>query len=88
MIGVEDIDLSHAEAQYRPRIRDMLRKYESMWDGSVGEVATVNHRIDLKPVTRPIAQHPYRAGAKAREAEQAEVDRMLEAGIIEPAQSE
>ena len=88
LVTGDDIDLSLAEEQYRFRIREMLRKYESMWDGSFEEISTVNHRIELHPGTRPIAQHAYRAGAKVREAEQAEVHRMLEADIVEPAQSE
>ena len=58
-----------------------------MWDGSLGEIAATEHRIDLVPDARPIASPPYRAGLKAREAEQTEVNRMLEAGVIEPAQS-
>ncbi|CDF40830.1 unnamed protein product [Chondrus crispus] len=59
-----------------------------MWDGTLGEINTTVHRIELIPETRPIAQDPYRAGPKAREVEDAEVQKMLEAGVIEPAQSE
>ena len=58
-----------------------------MWDGSLGEVNTTEHHIDLLKGARPIASHPYRAGPRAREAEQAEVQRMLEADVMEPAQS-
>lgn len=39
------------------------------------------------PGTRRIAQHPYRAGPKAREEEQFQVEKMLSAGVIEPTQS-
>ena len=46
------------------------------------------HFIDLRPDSRPIAVPPYRAGPKTRELEQAEVDRQLRDGVIEPAQSE
>ena len=87
-LNLEEVDLSHVDAKYHQSIKKMLHKYNAMWDGSIGEISTVNHHIHLQPGTRPIAQHPYRAGPRAREAEKAEVDRMLEAGVIEPAQSE
>ena len=46
------------------------------------------HKIDLKEGSEPYAQNAYRAGPKAREFEAQEIDRMLKAGVIEPAQSE
>ena len=51
-------------------------------------INTTVHRIELIPETRPIAQAPYRAGLKAREIEDVEVQKMLGAGVTEPAQSE
>ena len=83
----EDLDLEHVPEGARDRLRQTLKKYASMWDGSLGEIKTVEHHIDLSPGTRPMAQAPYRAGPKAREIEQMEVNRMLDAGVIEPAQS-
>ena len=85
---VEELDLSHVPEWLRERFRRMLKKYSKMWDGTLGEINTTVHRIELVPETRPIAQAPYRAGPKAREIEAAEVQKMLEAGVIEPAQSE
>ena len=85
---VEELDLSHVPDRLRERFRRMLKKYSRMWDGTLGEINTTVHRIELIPGTRPIAQAPYRAGPKAREIEHAEVKKMLEAGAIEPAQSE
>ena len=66
----------------------MLRKYSHMWNGSLGEITTTEQRIDLVPGSRPVSSVTYRAGPKARKAEQDEVDRMLRAGVIEPPQSE
>ena len=66
----------------------MLKKYSKKWDGTLGEINTTVHRIELIPETCPIAKAPYRAGPKAREIEDAEVKKILEAGVIEPAQSE
>ncbi len=59
-----------------------------MWGGNLGEINSTSHRIDQNPGTRPIAQHPYRAGPRAREAEDKEVKRLLEVGVIEPARTE
>ena len=58
-----------------------------MWDGSPREVDTTEHHVDLFKGARPIESHPFRAGARAREVEQAEVQPMLAADVIEPAQS-
>ena len=68
---VDELDLSHVEAKYRPRLRNMLRKYADMWDGSLGEITVTGHQIDLVPGSRPITQQPYRAGPRARKFEKA-----------------
>ena len=36
-INVNSIDLSHVSKHYRTRLREMLRKYSGMWDGSLGK---------------------------------------------------
>jgi hypothetical protein len=59
-----------------------------MWDGRLGQVHTTAHRIQLTPGAKPAYSQPYRAGAKACEAESVEIHRMLRAGVIEPATSE
>ena len=66
----------------------MLAKYDHMWAGQLGKFNTVHHRIDLVEDARPVTQRPYRTGPKAREFIGDEVKRMLEAEVIEPAQSE
>ena len=62
-------------------------KHESMWKGNLGQIEAPPHRISLKEGTRPIASQPYRAGPLARILENQEIRRMLEAEVIEPAQS-
>ena len=85
--ALKDVDLEHVDLRYQKRIRDMLRQYAHMWDGSLGDILTTEHRIDLTPDAKPVRSAPYRAGPKARKAEREEVERMLRAGVIEPAQS-
>ena len=87
-VDVEELDLSHVAFCHRGKLRTMLRKYSHMRNGSLGEIATTEHRIDLVPGSRPVSSVPYRAGPKEQKEEQDEVDRMLRAAVIEPAQSE
>ena len=55
-----------------------------MWDGSLGEISTTEHRIDVIPGSKPVSQQPYRAGLEFLASE---IDKMLRAGVIELAQS-
>ena len=50
--------------------------------GIVGDLGEM--KIPLKPDARPVKQHPYRLNPRYKEKVKAELDRMLEAGIIEP----
>ena len=78
-----DVDKAHHK-----KIRKMLRKHESLWDGTMGEINITKHSINLVPGTRPFKSAPYRAGPKTRELEQFEIDKQLHAGVSEPSHSE
>jgi hypothetical protein len=54
----------------------------------LGHVHTTAHRIELTPGASPVYCQLYRAGAKPREQESAEIHRMLQAGVIAPANAE
>jgi Reverse transcriptase (RNA-dependent DNA polymerase)/RNase H-like domain found in reverse transcriptase len=82
------VDLAHLTPQEREKVLTMLRKHRTMWDGRLGRVHTTALHIQLTPGAIPAYSQPYRAGAKAREAEAVEIHRMLLAGLIEPATSE
>ena len=84
----EEVDLNHLTPQEREKVFRVLGKHRSMWDGRLGHAHATSHRIDLIPGAKPVHVPPYRAGARAREAESTEVQRMLKAGVIEPANSE
>jgi hypothetical protein len=85
---VGDFDLNHLTLHERERVFQLLGKHRSMWDGRLGHVHSTSHRIDLLPGANPVHTQPYRAGARAREAESSEAQRMLKSGVIEPATSE
>jgi len=60
-----------------------------MWaPGRLGVIDATEHRIDLQPGTRPIRSMPYRQGPALRAKAEAEIRKMLDAGVIEPATSE
>ena len=59
--SVDDVYLSHLDSRYHARVRALLEKYSSLWDGKLGEIKLTEHRIDLVPDARPFAQPPYRA---------------------------
>jgi hypothetical protein len=71
------------------KITDLLREYQDIFPttfsemkGIVGELGEMN--IPLKPDAKLVRQRPYRLNPKYKEKVKAELDRMIEAGIIEP----
>jgi hypothetical protein len=70
-------------------ITELLHEYQNLFPtkfidmkgikGPMGEM-----KIPLKPNARPVKQRPYRLNPKYKEKVNIELDRMLEAGIIEP----
>ena len=73
---------------HRHEIIELLREFEGIWSGRGGTISIAKHWIDLEEGARPIYQQPYRAGHRARAIEKAEIGRMLEQGVIEPASAE
>jgi hypothetical protein len=84
----EAVDLAHLTPMEREKVFGLLGKHRKMWDGRLGHAHATTHRIQLTPGAKPVHSQPYRAGSAAREAESAEIQRMLKAGVIEPASSE
>ena len=85
----DTVDLEHVDdPALWDRILGMLEKHQTMWNGRLGAIKATFHRIALKPNTRPIHQQPYRAGPKSRAILEEHIQSQLEAGVIEPAQSE
>jgi hypothetical protein len=71
------------------KITELLHEYQDLFPtkfidmkgikGPMGEM-----RIPLKPYAHPVKQRPYRLNPKYKEKVKIELDRMMEAGIIEP----
>ena len=83
-----ELDVGGVPPSLAERLRSLLRRYRSLWDGQLGTIRQTEHRIQLKPGATPVRQHPYKAGPRAREMEREQVARMLKLDVIEPTTSE
>ena len=70
-------------------ITELLREYSDMFPtkfmemkGMVGELCEM--KIPLRPEARTVRQRPYRLNPIYKQKVKAEIDRMLEVGIIKP----
>jgi hypothetical protein len=82
----KELPMDEVPESIREQALAIFSKHASMWDGRLGQIDSVSHR--LKTTGGPIFQQPYRAGPFSRTAEQTEVNRMLAEDTIEPATSE
>ena len=83
--ALEDLEMDVTEAE-RPLVLEMLKRHSKLWDGELGQVRGVEHRIPT--VGDPIRQQPYRCGLKTRQAVEEEIKRMSGLDVIEPSTSE
>ena len=86
--SVDDVNLSHLTTAERDEVRDLLGPFADMWNGKLCIINVTQHRIELKPGAAPVHAQPYRAGPNARSVEEEHVKNLLDAGVVEPAQSE
>ena len=85
----EKLKLEHVDERMRTEIMAMLERHQHMWaKNRLGEISATEHRIELKDGTTPIRQQAYRQGLKRRQQTEAAVKQMLDAGVIEPANTE
>ena len=60
-----------------------LKPHADMWEGKLGRISTVKHHIMTSGP--PVASQPYRAGPQYQKLIDAELKRMLQMDVIEPA---
>jgi Reverse transcriptase (RNA-dependent DNA polymerase) len=65
------------------KLIETLKPHADMWNGKLGRISAVKHHILTSGP--PVASQPYRAGPQSRTLIDAEVDRMLQMDVIEPA---
>ena len=82
------INISTKYEDFKPKLIDTLKQHQSMWYGHLGTIHPTSHYIELTAGARPQHQPPYRAGPTKGEHGKKEVEKMLNAGVIEPSTSE
>ena len=83
------LDLAHIEDEgLQRKIKQVLRKHSTMWDGTLGTIKVTEHRIEVEPGTKPIRSLPYRQGPATRKMTHEQIQEQLEAGVIEPCTTE
>ena len=84
----EELDLSEVRGKALvPEIKSMLRRHTDIWSGNLGEISTVEHRIDLEKGALRIKQALYRAGHTSRNFIKAQFDKIITECVVEPAHS-
>ena len=85
----KEVDLSYIDDdKLRGHVLETLRKHSSLWSGALGMIRATEDRNPLERGTKRIRSMPYRKGPAMREMVAKEVNKMLNAGVIEPASTE
>lgn len=66
----------------------MIGRYDPLWNGTLRELTTVKHQIELNPRGIPVASAPYRDAHKSQQFVTYEVEEMLKERVTEQKQSE
>jgi len=66
----------------------LVEKHRALWSGHLSYIMPTEHRIELKPGSKPVRLNPYLMDLRTRELIKAQVDRMLKLEVIEPSRSE
>jgi len=82
------VHTSNVPEGLRPQVLALLEKHRALWSGHLGSIKATDHRIELKPGSKPVRLNPYQMGPRTRELIKAQVDRIPKLEVIEPRQSE
>jgi Reverse transcriptase (RNA-dependent DNA polymerase) len=78
------IQATHLSGLEMEKLLASLRPHASLWDGHLGNIDAVQHHI---PTTGPpVETQPYSVGPAARASIDAELQRMKEMDVVEPAE--
>lgn len=85
--SARELDLNHVATPHWKLFRTLFHQFDDMWEGKMSQINTVIHQIHLKQGALPSFQRTYPSGHRAGKFATKEIDRMMEAKVIEPAQS-
>jgi len=61
----------------RTQVLSLPEKHRALWSEHLGPTKATEHRIEIKPGSKPVRLTPYRMGRRTRELIRAQVHRML-----------
>jgi len=67
------VHTSNVPERLRPRVLALLEKHRALWSVHLGSIKATEHRIELKPGSKPVQLNPYRMGPRTRELIKAQV---------------
>ena len=83
-----EISLDHLTPEKRRRVKELVDSFPELWGPDLGRINITRHRLELTEGASPSYAQPYRAGPEKRKIIEAEIEKMLELGVIEPTVSE
>jgi len=82
------VHASNVPEELRLQVLSLLGKDRALCSGHLGFIKAMEHRIELKPGSKPVRLSPHRMGSRTRKLIEAQVDRMVELEVNEPSHSE
>jgi len=60
------VHTSNVPEGLRPQVLSLLEKQRALWSGHLGSIKATEHRIELKPGSKPFRLNSYRIGPGTR----------------------
>lgn len=68
--------MGEAPDELRDQLMGLVKKYKSLWDGTLGLIKNTVHRIHIKPGATPVREMPYMEGHRHLEMKEEQVEKM------------
>jgi hypothetical protein len=82
--AINKLDLSYFDDIQQTQLRELLIKYQHVFNDTPGHCAVAEHKIDLVEGFQPKAMHPYRIPDKLKAEVDKQINQLLEDGKIRP----
>jgi len=60
------VHTSNVPEGLRPPVLSVMEKHRALWSGHLGSIKATEHRIELKPGSKPVRLNPYRMGPRTK----------------------
>ena len=75
-------ETKHISSSEKSKLKKLLKKYEELFDGTIGTWKMDRHKIKLKDGAEPYHGRPYQVPKAHERALRNEVDRLVEIGVL------